>query len=482
MTVMDQERGTESAPQESGVQPAGLARELGERIAAFPARPLPVAALHWAGTGLLDTLGVTLAGSHEPAAALAEKSLEGASGPALVLGTPRRTATLDAALINGAASHALDFDDCNNTMGGHPSAPVLSALLPLAEQLGSSGLEFAHAYIVGFETETKLGLAVNFHHYTKGWHPTATLGAFGAAAACARLLRLDGERTATALALAASFASGIKANFGTMTKPLHVGHCARNGLYAARLAASGYTANTDTVFEHKQGFLDVFNGPGTYDTERALQAWADPLDIIEPGIAIKQYPCCGSTHPAIDAMLELVGRHKLAPEAVARVDAAIHSRRLQHTNRPDPASELDAKFSLQYVLARALADGHIGVADFKDGAYLQPRVRALLPRIHVQAYDHTGVGGFAPANHFGGWVQVTLADGRKLAAQVDQPLGRTSANPLPAERLREKFRLCADGVLRAQAVAGIVQAIEHFHTLPRMGEITALIAGATIEI
>lgn len=481
MTVLDQARGADDAPQASGARNGGLARELGERIAALPARPLPEAALHWAGVGLLDTLGVTLAGSREPAAALAERSLEGAAGPALILGTLRRAATLDAALVNGAASHALDFDDCNNTMGGHPSAPVLSALLPLAEQLGSSGLEFAHAYIAGFETETKLGLAVNFHHYTKGWHPTATLGAFGAAAACASLLRLDAERTATALALAASFASGIKANFGTMTKPLHVGHCARNGLYAARLAANGYSANTDSVFEHKQGFLDVFNGPGTYDTERALRAWADPLDIIEPGIAIKQYPCCGSTHPAIDAMLDLVGRHGLAPEAVARVDAAIHSRRLEHTNRPEPASELDAKFSLQYVLARALADGHVGVSDFKDGAYLQPHVRALLPRIHVQAYDRTGAGGFSPANHFGGWVQVTLADGRTLAAQVDQPLGRTSANPLPAERLREKFRLCATGVLREQAVARIIRAVEQFHTLPSMGEITALIAGATIE-
>jgi len=129
--------------------------------------------------------------------------------------------------------------------------------------------------------ECKLALAVNFHHYTKGWHPTATLGTFGAAAACARLMGLDAERTAVALSLAASFASGIKANFGTMAKPMHVGHCARNGLLAARLAQSGFTANTQDVFEHEQGFLDVFNGPGTYDVGRALDAWAAPLDIVE---------------------------------------------------------------------------------------------------------------------------------------------------------------------------------------------------------
>ena len=460
---------------------AGFARELGARVSAFSPANMPEMAVHWAKVGILDTIGVTLAGSREDAVQLAASALDLAQGPALVLGTSRRVGTLDAALINGTASHALDFDDCNNTLGGHPSAPVLSALLPLAEHLGSSGKDFLTAYVVGFEVETKIALAVNFHHYTKGWHPTATLGAFGAAAACAKLMGLDAEGVATALALAASFASGIKANFGTMTKPLHVGHCARNGLFAARLASNGFTANADSVFEHKQGFLDVFNGPGTYDVERALGAWANPLDIVEPGIAIKQYPCCGSTHPALDAMLDLVRLHRPCPDSVARVDASIHGRRLAHTNRPDPSSPLDAKFSLQYVLARALIDGHVGVSDFNGNAHEDSRVRSLLPRIHVEAYDQTGAGGFAADNHFGGLVQITLHDGRVLTSQVEQPLGRTSANPLPETRLHEKFRLCAATVLRDDAIAAVVDLVERVETLVRMDEITALIHGATIE-
>src|SRR5882672_6605866 len=239
-----------------------LTQELAKRINALRYEDLPPEAVHWAKVGILDTVGVTLAGVREEMTRIVEGTTRGSSGPSLIFGGTRRVGTLEAALVNGAASHALDFDDCNNTIGGHPSAPVLSALFALADDIGAGGQDFLTAYVVGFETETKIGLGVNMYHYTKGWHPTATLGVFGAAAACASLLRLSAAQTATALAIAASFASGIKANFGTMMKPLHVGHCARNGLYAALLAREGYTANAKTVFEHKQGFLDVFNGPG----------------------------------------------------------------------------------------------------------------------------------------------------------------------------------------------------------------------------
>lgn len=453
----------------------GLAREFADRVVAMTPDDLPKEAVHWAHVGILDTVGVTLAGSIEPTAMLAAEALELSDGPALVLGTRQRVGTLDAALINGAASHALDFDDCNNTIGGHPSAPVLSALLPLADALDCTGIDFVTAYVAGFEVECKLGLAVNMHHYTKGWHPTATLGTFGAAAAASKLMGLNAEQTAVALALAASFASGLKANFGTMTKPLHVGQSARNGLFAARLASRGYTANGAKVFEHKQGFLDVFNGPGTYDVARALDAWAKPLDIVAPGIAIKQYPCCGSTHPAIDAMLDIVRRHAPKAAEVERVDAAIHARRLEHTNRPNPGSQLDAKFSLQYTMARALIDGHIGVADFEGDTYQEPVVRAFLPRVHVAAYNETGAGGFDAGNHFGGVVKVTMKDGTVYESQVDRPLGRTSANPLPEPLLREKFRLCAATVLREDAIADIADSIWHVETLSSMRTLSQLI-------
>ena len=206
-----------------------FALELAKRITALRYEDLPAEAVRWAKVGILDTVGVTLAGSADPSATIVAGVLS-SNGPSLVLGTSKRTGPLDAALVNGTASHALDFDDCNNTLGGHPSAPILPALFALADETGASGRDFITAYVAGFETECKISMGVNFYQYTRGWHPTTTIGVFGATAACARLLALDDERTAVALAIAASLASGIKSNFGTYVKPLHIGHCARNGL------------------------------------------------------------------------------------------------------------------------------------------------------------------------------------------------------------------------------------------------------------
>ena len=459
----------------------GLARDLAARVVAMSYDAMPAAALHWARVGILDTVGVTLAGSREPAARLSGMALDLTDGPALIFGTRHRVGLLDAAVVNGTASHALDFDDCNNTIGGHPSAPVLSAMFALADVLGSSGEDFITAYITGFEVECKLGMAVNMHHYMKGWHPTATLGTFGAAASAAKLMHLDAAKTAVALAIAASLAAGLKANFGTMTKPLHVGNSARAGLYAARLAAVGFTANQAAVFEHKMGFLDVFNGPGTYDVASAMAAWADPLDIVDPGVAIKQYPCCGSTHPAADAVLDIVRTHHPNIDDIERIDAATHSRRLAHTNRPDPDSSLDAKFSVQYVIARALVDGHVGVSDFDGDAFRDERVQKAMKKVRMTAYDESGMGDFEAANHFGGAVRVTMKDGTVFSSQVDMALGRTSANPLPEERLHDKFRLCAKGVVRDDAVKPILEAIARFEEIRNVRELTSQIQGATLE-
>ena len=451
----------------------GLARFLGSQVAAMQFEHLPPEAIHWARVGILDTVGVTLAGANEPCATLLTQALGTSTGPAVVFGTALRCNPLDAALINGTASHALDFDDCSNTFGGHPSVPILPALFALADEVGATGREFVTAYIAGFEVETKIAMSVNFHHYTKGWHPSATLGVFGAAAACARLLRLDAAQTAVALGLAASGASGLKANFGTMTKPMHIGRCAREGLLAAKLAQAGFTANGHDVFEHPQGFFEVYNGQGHYDAQRGRQAWAAPLDIVSPGIAIKQYPCCGSTHPAIDSALELFEQHKIVADEITRVDIWIHARRLQHTNRAQPRTGLDAKFSVQYVVARALLDGFVSLEHFEGLAFEEARVASLLPRIHAQAYSEDQ---FDPANHFGGEVRVTFKSGQTLSANVQQPLGRTSANPLPAERLRAKFELCAVRVLGVLPIARACEAIGQIETLDDVRTITALLS------
>jgi 2-methylcitrate dehydratase PrpD len=448
-----------------------LAQELARRSAALRFEDLPTEAVHWAKVGILDTVGVTVAGSVEPAARILRQAISPGPGASLVFGSDERTGALDAALINGTAAHALDFDDCNNTLGGHPSAPILPALFALADERPADGRAVITAYVAGFETECKLALGVNFHHYTKGWHATATLGVHGAAVAACHLLRLDAARTATAIAIASSLASGIKANFGTMTKPLHVGHCARNGLFAALLAAQDFTANAG-AFEHNQGFLDVFNGPGTYDTARILAHWGAPFDVVVPGIAIKQYPCCGSTHPALDVMLDLVRRHDLRAETVARVECWTHARRLEHTNRPDPQSGLEAKFSIQYCLARALTDRSIRIEHFEGDAFRDPAVRAVLPRVQAAAYDTTQ---FPADQHFGAEVKVTTVDGRVVTDRIDEALGRTSTNPLPAARLREKFENCIARALPGSRATELADTIERLETVADMRALSALL-------
>ena len=426
--------------------------------------------MHWAKIAILDEVGCTLAGAAEPCARIVDRVTTGgaSAGACLIFGTDRRTAPLDAALINGTASHALDFDDCSNTLGGHPSAPILPALFALGELHDVSGRAFLAAYVAGWETETRIARGVNFHHYEKGWHPTATLGVFGSAAACSRLLELSAEQTARALALAATFASGLKANFGTMTKPLHVGHCSRNGQFAALLASEGFTSNP-AAMEHKQGFLQVFNGTGNFDAAAILRDWGTPWDIVQPGVAIKQYPCCGSTHPAIDAMLMLVRTHDLTPAMVERVESWTHPRRLAHTNRPDPRGALDAKFSVQYCLARALLHRQVAIAHFEGDAWRDPAVRALLPRIHAAPHPEMKMD---TTDHFGAEVRITLTDGRVLKQIVARPLGRGPEHPLPEELLEAKFLDCAERALPAGAARALLTTLRGLDGVTHLRSVT----------
>jgi 2-methylcitrate dehydratase PrpD len=455
-----------------------LLRALADRIAEVSFEALPGEAVATAKQGILDTVGVTLAGARDDTTAVVTRALRwtAGQGAALIFGGSESLDALSAALINGTASHALDFDDCSNTLGGHPSAPILPALWTLAT--GVSGQAFIAAYAAGVETECKLARAVNFHHYDKGWHPTATLGTFGAAAACAHLLRLSPDKIATALALAASMASGIKANFGTMTKPFHVGHAARNGLFAALLAEEGMTANHGAL-EHKQGFFAVFNGEGNFDADRILGEWAKPFDLADPGIAFKRHPCCGSTHPAADAMLDLRATHTLAPERVERIESWTHPRRLQHTNRPDPQSGLDGKFSVQYVLARALMHGIVSLEHFSDAAVRDDDARALMAKVNAQPDDSLGRSA---DDHFYARVQVTTASGETHEHFVERPLGRDRDHPLPEGTLEAKFRDCARRALDEASTEEVLRLCGTLDELADVGDVlTAMTHTRSVE-
>jgi 2-methylcitrate dehydratase PrpD len=445
-----------------------IAGELAKRIKAFRYDDLPKDAVIWAKTAILDTVGVMLAGSIEDCVGLVERVQTPGSGPCLIFGRTDRTNPLDAALINGTASHALDFDDFAITIGGHPSVPLVPALIALGETQPSSGRDVLTAYIAGYETESRIAKGVNFHHYEKGWHPTATLGIFGTTAASAHLLDLSEAQTATALALATSLASGIKANFGTMTKPLHVGHSVRCGVQAVLLAKEGFTANEE-AFEAKQGFFNVFNGPGNFDAENIFDGWADPLDIIDPGLGLKQFPCCGSTHPAISCMLDLVKDHGIAGKDAAKIQIRTNPRRLPHTNNPDPQSPLEAKFSMHYAVARALADGRVTLEHFEGDAFHDAAVRRVMEAVSVGEHPEMGAD---TDNQFGAEVIVTKQDGETVSARIDHQLGRGPANPMSRDELLAKFEDCAGRVLPANGILPVFEQLENFEGLSTITDLT----------
>jgi 2-methylcitrate dehydratase PrpD len=450
-----------------------LARQLAERTSAMRYEDLPPEAVHWSKVALLDTIGVTLAGAREDTTALVAETLElkPESGPCLVLGSTKRVAALDAALANGVAAHALDYDNTAKNFGGHVSAVMVPALLAAAEAHGSSGRDLILGHAAGYELGNAIGRSVNPQHSEKGWHPTATLGVFAVAAACARLLKLTPEQTATALALATSLSAGIKANFGTMTKPLHAGQCARGGLMAALLARKGFTANPD-AFEHKQGFFNVFAGAGHYDAARALDGWGT-WEIIDPGASYKLYPCCYSTHSAVEATLNLVRRHgPFDAGSISGIETRTHPRGLAHTDRPLPDSPLAAKFSVQYCVARAALDGKVVLEHFEGDAYREPAVKDLLGRVRARPY--TGKL-FDEDDPFDAEVSISLADGRTLTEKVDRPLGRTTDNPIAPEHMKAKFEDCAGRVLAPAAVAKACRAIESLEKLATARELTALL-------
>ncbi|RGP35389.1 MmgE/PrpD family protein [Pseudotabrizicola alkalilacus] len=421
-----------------------FATDLATRALSIHIDTVPPEAIHIARRAFADTVGVALAALDAPYLATLEDVLDASlsAKQATLWGRGgRKTSVLHAALINGTAAHALDFDDCSTTMGGHPSAPIVPVVLALAEHQAATAGEAIEAYLTGVEVCTRMARGLLPHHYEKGWHPTATLGVFGATAAAARMMKFDEHQMATALCVAVSMASGLKSNFGTPVKPLHVGQAAHNAVMAALLVSRGMDANL-SAFEHTYGFFNLFNGEGTYDAEAILADWQGEMEVLNPGIAIKQHPCCGSAHSAIDAALKLVAEHGLFdPDNIVAIETETHTRRLAHTNRPEPRTGLDAKFSVQFLTAKALVDGHIRLNDFDDDTFLTPVLSRLLPKVSSAAHDD--------ANAYLGRVKLTLRDGPILQAEAETRFGRGPGNPMSDAELFGKFSDCT-----AQALPG----------------------------
>lgn len=449
-----------------------LALILAERALSVKTQSLSPEIIASAKIAMSDTIGVTLLGASSDTAEIARQAaaITEQEGTATILGTTLRANQLDAAFANAVAGHAFDYDDFTELFGGHPSVPILPGLLAVGETTSATGIELIRAYIIGVELETRLALGVHFQHYEKGWHPTSTLGVFGAAAGCAYLLNLDATQTAQAIAIAASNASGIKANFGTMTKPLHIGQCARSGVLAAQLAAKGFTANPHAL-EAPQGFLDVYNGPGNYSIERILDKWFDPPLVLSPGINLKQFPCCGSTHPAIFAAIRLRERQRLDHKLIRRIEILTHPRRLPHTNQPHPQTSLESKFSIQYCVARALVDGQVTLADFENAAWEQTNITRLLSI--TQVGEHSDMVKLESGT-FGAQVNITLENQEQISERIDHGGGRGPDNPMTDTERRNKFVDCASRTLPDAQVSRLfdtLEQLERVHSISKLVEL-----------
>jgi 2-methylcitrate dehydratase PrpD len=447
---------------EAAVSERTVTQSLTERLSAMSLRAMSPEALTVAKQCLLDWLGVALAGRNERLVDILVDELapEGVAGGASLIGRGRRARFDDAVLINGAMGHALDFDDVIMPMG-HPTAPVAPVALSLAEHRGASGADALMAYIAGVEAECRIARLVGPSHYAKGWHATATLGTFGAAMAAARLLGVEGEALTHAFGIAGTQAAGLKSVFGTMSKPLHPGKAAANGLLAARLAARGFTSDVD-ILQSKQGFADTQSS--TANADSALEDRAQPW-VVEA--LFKYHAACYLTHDSVEAASALRADEKISLEAIESVYVRVPAGHLGVCNIQDPQTGLECKFSLRMTTALALA----GEDTFQDSLFTdetahRPDLVALRERV---AIDPTQVGR-------GCVVTVRLKDGRTLSrtGDVSQPMRDLAAQQA---KIEHKFLHLAVPAIGEGATEQVIAILRDLERQPDVRSLMSICAG-----
>ena len=395
---------------------------------------------------IADTVGCMLAGIGDQATQAVREAFASGIGPegaAAVAGGGRATEAI-AALVNGTAAHALDYDDNFRPGITHASAVLVPALLAVAQGRAASGLSFVDAYLIGLEAQAAVGRGINPAHYTIGWHATSTVGAIGTAAGTAWLMGLDAAGVARAMSVAASMAAGPKGQFGTPAKPLHAGLAARNAVDAAALAGAGMTGRLD-ILECLMGIAELFGDDSAAGWERMVLA--SPHVIESDGLTPKRHPCCGSTHNTVDAILDLKVEHGFGAGDVEAVDTLVGIANVRNLAYPDPQDEMQARFSMHYCVALALLQDRLSLADFTPEAVGRPEIRRLLSLTTMRAYDKSEeAAGRQPHR-----VTIRLKDGRLLKAERLEARGSIAVPFDDADR-QAKFADCCAGMPGAAAL------------------------------
>lgn len=424
---------------------------------------LPAAAIEVGSRCVLDGVGLYIAGSTEPSVRIltADALDQGGRQDALLLraGTKRVPAAI-AARVLGTAGHAHDWDDSQVSVDPkhvyglltHPTIPPLTSSLVISQRIGNvSGQDFMLAFQTGFEVECKISEWMLPAHYRNGMHSSGTVGTFGAYAAAAKLMGLNGERLRNGFGIAASMAAGIRANFGTMTKPFHVGRAAENGVTAALLAQRGFTADPSAL-DGQWGFCRVLGGG--VSTEKLAQGFGRTFSIVEPGVSIKPYPCGVLTHPTIDLMHKLVTDNDLSPADIAGVDVFAGSNILEPIRYPIAENHLEAKFSLPAVLAMIALARRAGKVEFEDEFVGSSEMQSMQRRITTSLDPEIEAMGF---DKMRSRIEIRMTDGRSVSGWADERYRGGPDNPLSDAELEAKVRACCAGVLEDVAERELIR-------------------------
>ena len=456
---------------------ASLTAHVAEFIRKVRYEDLPASVVECSKKAILDTLGVALAGAKSEGSEIIQRhiaELGCGSGGAAVFGTATRAPARFAALANGCAMHADDYDDTFHPSRVHPSAPVVAALFADAERNDRSGCDVLTAFNVGVEVTCKVSQAIDNEHYQRGYHATGTCGVFGAAAAVCNLRGLSLEAICCALGIAGSSSSGLRENFGTMVKPLHTGRAAENGWVAASLAASGFTA-APTILEGERGFF--LAGGGHYDEKIIRNRMGAPWTFDSPGVGIKPFPSGALTHPAMSKMRDLVVEHNITPDQVARIGIKTNRLLPENLTYHRPVTGLQGKFSMEFCLASILVLRRAGLAEFTDAVAARAELQVAMAKFDYTTYsdEEAKTGRYTRLTSF---IDIHLKSGKTVSARVDEAKG-SAAIPMNKDDVAEKFRECA-AFAGWPAARGekVVKAVYRLENLPRISELTALLLRA----
>jgi len=443
-------------------------------------RDIPEDVVQLARGFILDGLGVALAGSTDECSRIVQAHIRqmAGNGEATVLGTKLSAPTPKAALANGVAGHAMDYDDTQLSTSKaavyglltHPTTPVLAAVLAVGEKEKIGGEDFVLAYILGVEVECRIADAINPRHYQSGFHSTATIGGLGAAVAVGKILKLKEEELIRTLGIAASMASGLRENFGTMTKPLHAGRAAENGVTAAMLARAGFTSAVN-ILEARRGFYNAM--AGGYDENKIAGKLGGNYFMKEPGISIKPYPSGSLSHPAQDLILDLVKQHDLRAEDIEHIDVGSNSNVPNALIYPMPKTALEGKFSIPFCMAIAVVERKAGIAQFQDRKVRDKRVVEMMKRVTLYVDDEMEALGYDKVR---ARVRIKLKNGRMIEGRYDVARGHPE-KPMSWAELGDKFRDCADLVLPRKSAEEVVHLVARMEQLRSLSPLLSALSG-----